>query len=351
VPISAVDVLNPAFEHTKQELIRPFQIGQWTRLALIGLLAGELGSGGCSARRMLTSPPHSGSTGMSLPGIDPAILGALIAVIAVTGLVLWVVFTYISSVCRFILFDSVVHKRCEIRTYWKARQEPGFRYFVWQILFLLASGAVAFVVIGIPLVLVFAAGWFKEPSRHVGGFVLGGLALLLVGGFLFVLIALVHVLTKDFVVPQMALENIGVIEGWRRLLTMMEHEKGGYAAYVGLKIALAIVAAILISIATFFVVLILLIPVGGLGLAAIFAGKAAGITWNVVTITTAVLAALGCLFILFYLVSLVSVPAIVFFPAYSIYFFAARYAPLSKALYPPPPGTPGISSPLMDSPG
>jgi hypothetical protein len=35
-------------------------------------------------------------------------------------------------------------------------------------------------------------------------------------------------------------------------------------------------------------------------------------------------------------VSLVSVPAIVFFPAYSIYFFAGRYPALSAALYPAP---------------
>ncbi|MGB2834648.1 MAG: hypothetical protein WBC30_03385, partial [Candidatus Sulfotelmatobacter sp.] len=36
-----------------------------------------------------------------------------------------------------------------------------------------------------------------------------------------------------------------------------------------------------------------------------------------------------------YVVSLISVPVIVFFPAYSIYFFAARYPALSAALYPP----------------
>ena len=37
-----------------------------------------------------------------------------------------------------------------------------------------------------------------------------------------------------------------------------------------------------------------------------------------------------------YLVALISVPAIVFFPAYAIYFFAARYRALSLVLYPPP---------------
>jgi hypothetical protein len=50
-------------------------------------------------------------------------------------------------------------------------------------------------------------------------------------------------------------------------------------------------------------------------------------------------------FIIF-VISLVSVPAIVFFPAYSIYFFAARYPALSNALYPPPPPPP----PIADAP-
>jgi hypothetical protein len=37
----------------------------------------------------------------------------------------------------------------------------------------------------------------------------------------------------------MALENIAVMEGWRRLWLWIKHEKGGYAAYVGMKIVLA----------------------------------------------------------------------------------------------------------------
>jgi hypothetical protein len=43
--------------------------------------------------------------------------------------------------------------------------------------------------------------------------------------------------------------------------------------------------------------------------------------------------------IFLYLVSLVSVPAIVFFPAYSMYFFAARYPQLGSALYPALPAS------------
>jgi hypothetical protein len=47
--------------------------------------------------------------------------------------------------------------------------------------------------------------------------------------------------------------------------------------------------------------------------------------------------------VLFFVMSLISVPAIVFFPAYSIYFFASRYPPLDALLHPAPP--PMVSPP------
>jgi len=55
----------------------------------------------------------------------------------------------------------------------------------------------------------------------------------------------------------------------------------------------------------------------------------------------------GCivLAILLYVVSLISVPAIVFFPAYSIYFFASRYPALEAFLHPTPPIPPYVPPP------
>jgi len=117
---------------------------------------------------------------------------------------------------------------------------------------------------------------------------------------------------------------------------MLQSEKGSYAGYLGLKIVMALAAAVIVGIATLIVVLILLIPVGGFGVVAVLLGKAAGLTWNLYTITVAVV--VGCIVaaILLYVIALVSVPAIVFFPAYSIYFFASRYPPLDALLHPPP---------------
>jgi hypothetical protein len=69
----------------------------------------------------------------------------------------------------------------------------------------------------------------------------------------------------------------------------------------------------------------------------------------VYTITLAVVAGSVLLSVFFFLTSLISVPAIVFFPAYSIYFFAARYPALSAVLYPVPLAAPQIS-PAASSP-
>ncbi len=41
----------------------------------------------------------------------------------------------------------------------------------------------------------------------------------------FVATVVILVLTKDFVVPQMALEDIDAMEGWRRLWPMMQAPK------------------------------------------------------------------------------------------------------------------------------
>jgi len=69
----------------------------------------------------------------------------------------------------------------------------------------------------------------------------------------------------------------------------------------------------------------------------VLGGKAAGLGWTVGTITLAVVAGCVVLAIFLFVMALIAVPVIVFFPAYSIYFFAARYPALSVVLYPPPP--------------
>lgn len=343
MPISAIDAIGPAFQHTKVQLLRPFRVAQWAKLALVGFLAGELSSGGCNGGnfKMPTgSAGGHGSLGSALPGIAPALVALLIALLIVGGIVFWILFAYISSVMRFILFDSIVTKRCEIGRSWSRRHGDGLRLFGWQILFTLAMGVGLTVLIGIPAAFAFAVGWLHNARQHLLPLILGGMIVFFaVMGFI-VLSLVVHVLTKDFVVPQMALEQIGAIESWRRLLRMLNADKSSYAGYLGLKIVMAIGASVVVGIVTFIVLLVFLIPVGGFGVIAVMVGKTAGLTWDLYTITLAIV--IGCivLAVVLYVVSLISVPAIVFFPAYSIYFFASRYPPLEAYLHPLQPMVP-----------
>jgi len=348
VPLSGVDALNPAFEHTKKQLFRPFQFGQWTRLAFVGLFAGEMSSGGgCNfnfptqtggAHRhtLLSSPPN-------WAWVVPLVIAMLIAVP-----ILWLLFLYISSRMRFVLFDSVIARKCEIRRMWRERRGPAMQFFVWQIVFSLVTLAGLVVLIGIPALAGFLLGWFTAPREHLAPLILGGIVLFFVLVAWFAAVLLVHVFTKDFVVPQMALENVSAFEGWRRLWKMLMEEKGGYAGYAGMKLVMAIGAAFAVAMAAFVVILVLLVPFGGLGAVAVLAGKAAGmgLSWNVFTITLAIVLGTMFLLTLFYALALVSVPVIVFFPAYSIYFFADRYPLLLNLIHPHLlPLPPGIALP------
>ena len=67
----------------------------------------------------------------------------------------------------------------------------------------------------------------------------------------------------------------------------MQADMGSYAAYLGTKIGLAIVAAIIIGIATIILGVIIVVPSVALGLLAVLSGKAAGMTWNAQTIALA----------------------------------------------------------------
>ena len=345
MPISAVDTISLAFQHTKRQLIQPFRFWQWTRLAFVGLLAGEMGSGGGFNFPSSFNPPQHGSTRhflaspFSLPQVDPGLLAALIFILVFAGLILFFVLLYVNSVMRFILFDSVLMKQCHVRAGWSRRQEQGWRYFLWQLGFSFAIFSGVAVLIGLPAGLAYGAGWFNPPGDHIVPLVLTGIVVFGMFFLFFISAAVIGVFTKDFVIPQMALEGIGALEGWRRLWPMIQLEKGAYAIYIGMKIVLAMGAGIIIGIASFILGLMLAIPTAGVAIVAILTGKNVGLTWNVFTITAAIVAGCIVLAIFLYVMSLVAVPAIVFFPAYSIYFLAARYRPLSLVLYPPPPGT------------
>ncbi len=280
-----------------------------------------------------------------------AVSAGFIASLIVVGFGLLLLLLYVSSVMRFVLFDSVVAKECHIRQGWRRNRQPGLQLFVWLIFLTLTTLIGVVLLIGVPVVGAWMLGWFNHPREHVLALILGGTALLLAFVVLMLTISVIHVMTKDFIVPQMALENISAAMGWRRLWAWMKAEKIGYAGYVGMKIVLAIGTGILLAITILLVVLIVLIPVGGIGALAVMSGAASGLTWNLHTIAAAVAAGIIAFTLLLFVIAFASVPATVFFPAYAIYFFAPRYPPLAALVGLRTPVNSPVTGPPLVPPG
>jgi hypothetical protein len=349
LPKSAVDVISSAFEHTQKQLTQPFRFGQWARLALLALATGEMSSGGgCNSswKGLGNWPakfPHPAQNFadpgdvLSRLGLDPAVLVSIALVLVLGFMVLGLVWLYVSSISRFILFEAVLRKHAQLNAGWKRWHSQGIRYFGWQLALVFIGMAIAGVLF-IPLLIpVFAA--LKSHQQPGPALFLAFLPMLLVFAAFGLFALLIAVLSKDFVVPLMAVDEVGVIEGWRRLLDMMKVEKGSYVLYIVLKVVLAIGAAVVFGVLNVIVLFMLLLPVGSILALFFVLGKAAHLAWDAFTITAAIVAGVTLISLFLSVVALVGVPVTVFFPAYAMHFFAERYPALHALLYPPPPAT------------
>jgi hypothetical protein len=341
-PVSAVDTVGPAIEWTKRAMFRPFQWAKWWRIALVGMLAGELQSGGCSSNFPSGGGPRGGGAN-PFPSIDPAVIASIIAVLIVGGIVLVLVHMYIASVCRFMLFDAVTTGRYRLRESWSRWHDRGLRWFGFNLAFLLVVGLV------LMLVLVPFIGTIVAAKRSGMGAVIGAV-LVLVPVFLVgaLIVGLFYVLAKDFAVPMVALENEGVFRAFGRVLRMVRANLGDYAGYIGIKIVLAIAYSIVFGIAAFIIFFIVLVPI-------VIGGVAAGVLakdlfQNPVTLAVLITVFLIGIFVLMFLIGCVFAPAIFFFQAYVYTWYAQRYEPLWNLLYPPAPQPPPTPAPVIAPP-
>src|SRR5204862_3470413 len=97
----------------------------------------------------------------------------LMAAGALAILALFVFFIYISSVFRFILFDSVLYDRAELRAGWRTYQQAGKSFFLWQICF----GFATFAAFGLIALVPIASPWgrraIENPGQHIALIIVG----------------------------------------------------------------------------------------------------------------------------------------------------------------------------------
>jgi hypothetical protein len=354
--LSAVESISPAFVRTKRMLFQPFRFGLWARLAVLALLTGEAGGGGTGGGGIpnLNRNPgveeHWGS-GLSghAAGVGPFFSGsrweqvhpylgwiALGIVVALAIALLWI---YSDCVCRFMLLDAVVTGQCRLREGWRRWRTAGRRYFAWVVSFGFVALLLAGITLGVPALLAYRAGWFEKPEENLGVLIGWGILLGLVLVVLVAALAIIEMFARDFLVPVMAFEDVGPVDGWRKLLATMGAEKLAYAGYVLMKIVLAVGGAIVFGILNLLVILILLIPLGLLGLLVYLIGQAAGFSWDISA--ELLVAGFGLLIVagILYVIGFVYAPGLIFFQSYALEFFAPRYGPLGSKMFPPVPPT------------
>jgi hypothetical protein len=352
---SAIEAISPSFDRMKRQLFQPFRFRRWWRLGVMALVTGEFASGGWGGSNVNMPAGGGGGGGEGNPGLGllaldptfdrilPYLPWILWGVAALVTLAL--VFSFIESVFRFLLLDSVLRDRTEIRAGWRRWQEKGGSYFLWQLALRGVLLAALGVCVGGPVYYAWRTGMLQQAQRYFGILLAGGLAVF----FLLVVIllagALVTLLARDFVLPIMAIEDVGVLEGWRRFLPLLASEKGTFAGYVLMKIVLSVGSAILFGFVNILLLLALLIPLGIAGAGILLVAAAANLAWNAYTISGAVLLGCAALGVILFAVGLAYVPGLVFFQAYPLQFLSGRLPALGAILNPPPEPPPVPAEP------
>ena len=342
--LNAVDAISPAFSLTKLNLFQPFRWGFWLRIAILGVLTGEMSSGGgCNFNVPggWNNRDHRdfASTSFSAPHIDPHVILALLPVILLVIVVLSLLFMYISSVMRFSLIEAVLNGQVSLRDTWSRWQKQGTRFFIFRLLFGLAF-LFCFGIVAVVVVMMVGISTFKQAGGPSPSAILAILFGVLLVCLIFLPYLLVWILAKDFAVPIMALDGTTFGEAWRRVWAMVRDELGSVAGYLGMKLVLTIASGIIFGIIGLIVLVIILLPIGGVGVVAVLAGKAAGVGISPFTITLIVAAIVVLVALVISIFAFISAPVTVFFPSYGLYFLAGRFPTLHDRLYPPPPPAP-----------
>jgi hypothetical protein len=308
-PWYAIAALSDARDAT-EALLRPLDRGRWLRLALVALFVG-VGGGVPTGGGNVGLPSGGGGAAPSdLPSPtlpDPGAAVAVAAAVAVVLVAVVVVWSVVGAVMEFVLVAGLRDREVRIRRPFRAHFRRGLRLFGFR----LAVGLGSLLVVALPVALVITLGVGLSPVLLV---LL--LPLLVLFGVVALLGSLVLGLTTDFVVPTMLTEDVGVLDGWRRVWPVVREQWKQTAVYLVAKFALGIGVGIAVSLAVLLAALVVAVPFavvgGGLFLALSAAGAGAGV-WVAVGLVAA-------LFVLVMIVVglLIQVPALTFVRYYSL---------------------------------
>ncbi|MEO8440087.1 MAG: hypothetical protein ABI540_07690 [Spartobacteria bacterium] len=206
-----------AFELTTKILFRPFNLGKWFVIGFAAWLATFAGGLTFNFRGMgkqdwnWKSYSHGGQH--SLQDLPPWVIPvAIVGVLLVLAVI--VVLTWINARGRFMFTDCIVRDRAAIAEPWREYRPEGNRYFVFQIVVTLCNliffGGIFFLI---------ALGWYWQHP-------VVPLALLILIGVTYLLVALIILLVMKFMVPVMYRQRCDAISAFRQVWALLVTRPG-----------------------------------------------------------------------------------------------------------------------------
>ncbi len=247
--VSVIDPVGPAIEHVRLLLFRPFNLSKWFVIGFCAWLA-QLGQGGGGPNFNFGFNNHHHRVNSCASELAKAkealqahlpwiILGA--AIIIPIVIILWLVFTWLSSRGRFMFVHCVAGNKAEVVVPWKAFSSHGNSLFLFRIV----VGLINLLALGLPVVLMIIT-IVSLASSGPGAAAVSGL---IVAIFAFVFVAVVFLLiskfTTDFAVPIMFLQTSSALAGWRELLALIGCNKARMLLYILFQIVISIVIGVI----------------------------------------------------------------------------------------------------------
>ena len=332
-PLSATDAISPAWQHTRRLLLDPRSPRLFFKIAAVAFFAEMMSS--TFSFSPIHNTTHSGGGGLPT-SITAAIVG-IIFICAVVGLVIGLVFFYLSSRLQFTIFHIVLRSETTVAPIWRRYGAATWRWMGLKILlFLCAFACLAPLLVPTVFYFIHAVSAHGDNS-HIVGFIVTIFCFVAVILLLVLALAISTVLLRDFALPSMALEGTPLRETVRRVIALTRAEPGQVALYLLLRFCLAIAGAFVSEVLIAVCALIVGAPLGGLGFGlwatlhtagtAARAGMIGG--WVILALALLTVIAIGAICLFGYLFT--------FLQAYAIFFLGGRYPLMGQLLTEPPP--------------
>jgi hypothetical protein len=174
--------------------------------------------------------------------------GDLLAIIGTIILAAGIIYVIISAVFQFVFVDCLSSSRILLTRTLRIRMGKGV-HLVGFYLFLLAI--IILAAIGVSFLMIFPHLSLPAPNPiHLLVAIVETLILLLI---ILIPVWIVAILTADFVVPVMIVDDTGIIQGWRRVLSLFQGNWGNATTYTGLKILLSVISGVILGIIIFLI--------------------------------------------------------------------------------------------------